>query len=54
MSTSIGIFCLIIGIIALGIAFIKPAPERKRLRLQLFILSPVLIVFGVLILTGII
>ena len=53
MSYPLGIASIVVGAIATGLAFFK-APGKAKLRLQLFILGPVLLIVGILIVIGII
>ncbi len=54
MSVTLGIVCLAVGLFSVGVACVRPAPGRERMRLRLFVLGPVVIVVGILLLVGVI
>lgn len=54
-STTIGIICLVVGVLAFGVGLIRPRPGMKQsLRWRSLIGGLVLVVLGVLLVIGVI
>ena len=52
--TAAGIICIVVGVLAFGIGLIRNPTKRRWFRLRLLIGGPVVVVIGILVLTGII
>jgi hypothetical protein len=52
--TAVGIICIVAGVFAFGIGLIRNPSAKRWYRLRLLIGGPVVVVIGILVLTGVI